>query len=104
MAHAGDRTIRYFDDGSPSRRLVDRILQRETYARLWRGWLIVAKAIARLQTRLVMAFIYFTCLAPFALVVRVRLRRDYLQDKPVWHPPTAGQGSGAPLDSARQQF
>lgn len=39
--------------------------------RLWNGWKIFAKKVGSFQSRLLLVFLYFVVVAPFALFVRI---------------------------------
>jgi hypothetical protein len=71
---------------------------------LWRGWLVVARTIGRLQSQLVLTLAYVVVLGPFALAVRLCLDPLRLRGRPDWHPPSAGGPGASVLDAARQQF
>ena len=42
------------------------------FRRMWDSWKRVARRIADFQIRVLLALFYYTLLAPFALVVRIR--------------------------------
>ena len=42
------------------------------FRRMWNSWKRVARRIADFQIRMLLALFYYTLLAPFALLVRVR--------------------------------
>lgn len=71
---------------------------------LWRGWLVVARTIGAVQSRLILTLVYFVFMAPFALGVRLFSDPLGLRTGPSWHSPPSDRSSGPDLGSARQQF
>lgn len=71
---------------------------------LWRGWLVVARTLGRLQARLLLTVVYFVVLAPFALAVRLFLDPMRLRETSSWHWYREGERPAPDLEWARRQF
>jgi saxitoxin biosynthesis operon SxtJ-like protein len=73
---------------------------------LWRKWLVVAHAIGRVNSHIIMMLVYFVFMTPFALVVRYFTDPLRLRAEPGWQPLPVSTESPAPtaLDIARRQF
>jgi len=68
------------------------------------AWRTVARKIADVQSRLILALMYFVVMAPFALPIRLFRDPLELRRAPGWHPlPPDGESTPA-VTAARQQF
>lgn len=70
---------------------------------LWRGWLVVARTIGHVQSRLILILVYFVAIAPFALAVRLFSDPLALRRGPAWHWLPADRRPMSDLGSVRQQ-
>lgn len=70
---------------------------------LWRAWLVLARRIGRFQSLLILSFVYFVVIAPFALVVRLFSDPLGLRTARSWHWLPLGDESMASLDAMRLQ-
>ncbi len=68
-----------------------------------RGWLVVARKIGYLQSRILLTLVYFFVIAPFALAVRLFSDPLRLRGAPSWCSIPRGDKSTPSLDSVRQQ-
>lgn len=73
---------------------------------LWRQWLVVAHAIGRVNSHIVMMLVYFVFMTPFALALRWFADPLRLRAEPGWQPLPVSTVSPAPtaMDIARRQF
>lgn len=73
---------------------------------LWRRWLVVAHAMGRVNSHIVMMLVYFVFMTPFALAVKWFTDPLRLRAEPGWQPLPASTVSPAPtaMDIARRQF
>jgi hypothetical protein len=73
---------------------------------LWRKWLVVAHAIGRFNSHIIMMLVYFVFMTPFAMAVRWFADPLRLRAEPGWQPLPVSTVSPAPtpLDLARRQF
>ena len=73
---------------------------------LWRKWLVVAHAIGRVNSHIIMMLVYFVFMTPFAMAVRWFTDPLRLRAEPGWQPLPVSTASPAatPLDVARRQF
>jgi len=71
---------------------------------LWRGLLVVARAIGHVQSQLILTLMYFVVIAPFALAVRLFSDPLGLRRGPAWHSLPSHRTSRPDLGSVRQQF
>jgi hypothetical protein len=73
---------------------------------LWRKWLVVAHAIGRVNSHIIMMLVYFLFMTPFAVAVRWFADPLRLRAQPGWQPVPVSTVSPAPtlLDVARRQF
>ena len=71
---------------------------------LWRGWLVVARAIGSVQSRIIMTVVYFVVIGPFALAVRLFSDPLSLKTAASWHWLPRGGATTPSLESVRQQF
>ena len=71
---------------------------------LWDWWKRVAKKIGDIQARVILIFVYFVVVGPFALVVRGVM--DPLAIKAGAHRGwrAGDDGKGAPMERAMRQF
>ncbi|TMI74534.1 MAG: hypothetical protein E6H05_08050 [Bacillati bacterium ANGP1] len=68
------------------------------------AWRTVARKIADVQSRVILALMYFVVMAPFALPIRLFRDPLELRRAPGWHPlPPDGESTPA-VTAARQQF
>jgi hypothetical protein len=73
---------------------------------LWRKWLVVAHAIGRVNSHIIMMLVYFVFMMPFAMAVRWFTDPLRLRAEPGWQPLPVSTVNPAPtpLDIARRQF
>jgi hypothetical protein len=73
---------------------------------LWRKWLVVAHAIGRVNSHIIMMLVYFVFMTPFAMAVRWFADPLRLRAEPGWQPLPVSTVTPAPtpLDVARRQF
>lgn len=71
---------------------------------LWNRWLMITQKIGYVQSQLILAFMYFVVLAPFALAVKLFMGPLRLRSAPSWHWVPRDSQPAPTLDSIRQQF
>ena len=73
---------------------------------IWRKWLVVAHAIGRVNSHIIMMLVYFGFMTPFAIALRRFADPLRLRAEPGWQPLPASTGNPPPtaLDIARRQF
>jgi hypothetical protein len=73
---------------------------------VWRKWLVVAHAIGRVNSHIIMMLVYFVFMTPFAMAVRWFADPLRLRAEPGWQPLPVSTVVPAPtlLDVARRQF
>jgi len=68
------------------------------------AWRTVARKIADIQSRVILALMYFVVMAPFALIIRLFKDPLELRRAPGWHPLPPGGETTSAVTAARQQF
>jgi Saxitoxin biosynthesis operon protein SxtJ len=71
---------------------------------LWRKWLVVAHAIGRVNSRIVMTLVYFVAMAPFALAVRWFADPLGVRAQAAWRAVDVPPSSPPALDTVQRQF
>ncbi len=73
---------------------------------VWRKWLVVAHALGRFNSHIIMMLVYFVFMTPFAMAARWFADPLRLRAEPGWLPLAVPDGTPAPtpLDIARRQF
>jgi hypothetical protein len=73
---------------------------------VWRKWLVVAHAIGRFNSHIIMMLVYFVFMTPFAMAVRWFADPLGLRAEPGWQPLPVSTVNPAPtpMDIARRQF
>jgi len=80
--------------------------QKNIFKSIWEGWKKVAKAIGKVQTRIILFILYFLVIGPAAIVIRL-LGKDLLDKridrkaKTLWKPYPAKKFSE---ESYRHEF
>ena len=73
---------------------------------IWRKWLVVAHAIGRVNSHIIMMLVYYVFMTPFAMALRWFADPLRLRVQPGWQPVPVPTGTPAPsaMDVARRQF
>jgi saxitoxin biosynthesis operon SxtJ-like protein len=73
---------------------------------IWRKWLVVAHAIGRVNSHIIMMIVYYVFMTPFAMAVRWFADPLRLRAEPGWQPLPVSTVSPPPtaMDVARRQF